>query len=100
MIVFWKLSKIQLKLTKNNPVFFVFIIVRHVSYSRYLIIKVVIGGFVLGPEQVHPSFLKAAMAPIALIGGSYQYPPLNWASILAPLLRLDFGMLFFKRIND
>ncbi|XP_013913234.1 PREDICTED: focadhesin [Thamnophis sirtalis] len=60
------------------------------SFLRATIDFIIEGGK-KGPEQVHPSFLKAAMAPIALIGGSYQYPPLNWASILAPLLRLDFG---------
>ncbi|XP_058021695.1 focadhesin isoform X2 [Ahaetulla prasina] len=60
------------------------------SFLRTAIDFIIEGGK-KGPEQVHPSFLKAAMAPIALIGGSYQYPPLNWASILAPLLRLDFG---------
>ncbi|XP_039212993.1 focadhesin isoform X1 [Crotalus tigris] len=60
------------------------------SFLRAAIDFIIEGGK-KGPEQVHPSVLKAAMAPIALIGGSYQYPPLNWASILAPLLRLDFG---------
>uniref|UniRef100_A0A670ZN86 Focadhesin n=1 Tax=Pseudonaja textilis TaxID=8673 RepID=A0A670ZN86_PSETE len=60
------------------------------SFLRAAIDFIIEGGK-KGPGEVHPSFLKAAMAPIALIGGSYQYPPLNWASILAPLLRLDFG---------
>ncbi|XP_063151085.1 focadhesin isoform X1 [Candoia aspera] len=60
------------------------------SFLRAAIDFIIEGGK-KGPEQVHPSFLKAAMAPMALIGGSYQYPPLNWASVLAPLLRLDFG---------
>uniref|UniRef100_A0A670K9E5 Focadhesin n=1 Tax=Podarcis muralis TaxID=64176 RepID=A0A670K9E5_PODMU len=39
-----------------------------------------------------PLSLLAAMAPIALNGASYQYPPVNWASILSPLLRLNFGV--------
>uniref|UniRef100_A0A8C6XI41 Focadhesin n=1 Tax=Naja naja TaxID=35670 RepID=A0A8C6XI41_NAJNA len=60
------------------------------SFLRAAIDFIIEGGK-KGPEEIHPSFLKAAMAPIALIGESYQYPPLNWASILAPLLRLDFG---------
>uniref|UniRef100_A0A670K5U6 Focadhesin n=1 Tax=Podarcis muralis TaxID=64176 RepID=A0A670K5U6_PODMU len=45
-----------------------------------------------GPEQIRPHLVKAAMAPIALNGASYQYPPVNWASILSPLLRLNFGV--------
>ncbi|XP_028567937.2 focadhesin [Podarcis muralis] len=45
-----------------------------------------------GPEQIRPPLVKAAMAPIALNGASYQYPPVNWASILSPLLRLNFGV--------
>uniref|UniRef100_A0A803SR82 Focadhesin n=1 Tax=Anolis carolinensis TaxID=28377 RepID=A0A803SR82_ANOCA len=44
-----------------------------------------------GPEKVQPSLVKAAMVPIALIGEKYQYPPVNWAALLSPLLRLDFG---------
>ncbi|KAH0628351.1 hypothetical protein JD844_009373, partial [Phrynosoma platyrhinos] len=44
-----------------------------------------------GPEQVSPKLVKTAMVPIALTGESYQYPPVNWASVLSPLLRLDFG---------
>ncbi|KAJ6616940.1 hypothetical protein lerEdw1_015074, partial [Lerista edwardsae] len=44
-----------------------------------------------GPEQVSPLLVKTAMSPITLIGESYQYPPLNWASVLSPLMRLNFG---------
>lgn len=46
---------------------------------------------VLGPESVLAELVKVALAPIALVGESHQYPPVNWASILSPLMRLDFG---------
>uniref|UniRef100_A0A6J0TC71 Focadhesin isoform X1 n=2 Tax=Pogona vitticeps TaxID=103695 RepID=A0A6J0TC71_9SAUR len=60
------------------------------SFLRAAVDFVIEGGK-KGPEQVRPQLIKAVMAPIALIGESYQYPPVNWASILSPLLRLDFG---------
>ncbi|XP_062985286.1 focadhesin [Elgaria multicarinata webbii] len=60
------------------------------SFLRAAIDFVIEGGK-KGPEEVRPHLVKAAMAPIALIGESYQYPPVNWASILSPLLRLNFG---------
>ncbi|RMC19265.1 hypothetical protein DUI87_03872 [Hirundo rustica rustica] len=44
-----------------------------------------------GPESVSAELVKVALAPIALVGESHQYPPVNWASILSPLMRLDFG---------
>ncbi|XP_017661540.1 PREDICTED: focadhesin [Lepidothrix coronata] len=44
-----------------------------------------------GPEAVPAELVKAALAPIALIGESHQYPPVNWASVLSPLMRLNFG---------
>ncbi|NXJ99967.1 FOCAD protein, partial [Corythaixoides concolor] len=44
-----------------------------------------------GPESVPTELVKVALAPIALVGESYQYPPVNWASILSPLMRLNFG---------
>ncbi|NWQ77385.1 FOCAD protein, partial [Columbina picui] len=44
-----------------------------------------------GPEYVPAELVKAAMAPIAVVGESHQYPPVNWASILSPLMRLNFG---------
>lgn len=46
---------------------------------------------VVGPESVPAELVKVALAPIALVGESHQYPPVNWASILSPLMRLDFG---------
>lgn len=49
----------------------------------------------LGPEQVPPHLVKVIMAPLALTGESYQYPPVNWASVLSPLMRLNFGKFFF-----
>ncbi|XP_069330347.1 focadhesin isoform X3 [Eulemur rufifrons] len=54
-----------------------------------------IGFFVTGgkkgPESVPPSLLKVVMKPIAAVGESYQYPPVNWAALLSPLMRLNFG---------
>ncbi|KAF1573357.1 UNVERIFIED_CONTAM: Focadhesin, partial [Eudyptes pachyrhynchus] len=44
-----------------------------------------------GPESVPVELVKVALAPIALVGESHQYPPVNWASILSPLMRLNFG---------
>ncbi|NXY62047.1 FOCAD protein, partial [Callaeas wilsoni] len=44
-----------------------------------------------GPESVPADLVKVALAPIALVGESHQYPPVNWACILSPLMRLDFG---------
>ncbi|XP_074851078.1 focadhesin [Carettochelys insculpta] len=54
-------------------------------------IDLVIEGGKRGPESVPPHLVKVALAPIALVGESYQYPPVNWASVLSPLMRLNFG---------
>uniref|UniRef100_A0A8D0BRD5 Focadhesin n=1 Tax=Salvator merianae TaxID=96440 RepID=A0A8D0BRD5_SALMN len=54
-------------------------------------IDFIIDGGKKGPEQVRPHLIKAAMAPIVLTGEKFQYPPVNWAAILSPLLRLNFG---------
>ncbi|KAM6303675.1 focadhesin isoform 2-T2 [Podargus strigoides] len=44
-----------------------------------------------GPECVPTELVKVALAPIAVVGESHQYPPVNWSSILSPLMRLNFG---------
>ncbi|KAM5191688.1 focadhesin [Mantella aurantiaca] len=44
-----------------------------------------------GPELIPTSLVKVCMASIAAAADGYQYPPVNWASILAPLMRLNFG---------
>ncbi|XP_067839406.1 focadhesin [Heptranchias perlo] len=44
-----------------------------------------------GPESIPPQLVKVLLGPIAGCGSSYQYPPVNWASILSPLMRLNFG---------
>uniref|UniRef100_A0A8C7LXE4 DUF3730 domain-containing protein n=1 Tax=Oncorhynchus mykiss TaxID=8022 RepID=A0A8C7LXE4_ONCMY len=44
-----------------------------------------------GPEFAHPSLVKTALSSLATVGGSYQYPPVNWSAILSPLMRLNFG---------
>ncbi|XP_010944320.2 focadhesin [Camelus bactrianus] len=58
-------------------------------------IRAAIGFFITGgkkgPESLPPSLLKVVMKPIATVGESYQYPPVNWASLLSPLMRLNFG---------
>lgn len=58
-------------------------------------IRAAIGFFITGgkkgPESVPPSLLKVVMKPIATVGETYQYPPVNWASLLSPLMRLNFA---------
>ncbi|XP_004677747.1 PREDICTED: focadhesin [Condylura cristata] len=58
-------------------------------------IRATIGFFITGgkkgPESVPPSLLKVVMKPIATVGESYQYPPVNWGALLSPLMRLNFG---------
>ncbi|KAM9329744.1 focadhesin [Gastrophryne carolinensis] len=44
-----------------------------------------------GPELIPVSLVKVCMSSIAAAAEEYQYPPVNWASILAPLMRLNFG---------
>ncbi|CAK6434056.1 unnamed protein product [Pipistrellus nathusii] len=44
-----------------------------------------------GPESVPPALLKVVMRPIAAVGESHQYPPVNWGALLSPLMRLNFG---------
>ncbi|XP_076829762.1 focadhesin [Brachyhypopomus gauderio] len=44
-----------------------------------------------GPEVFPPGLIKVVLAPLATVGASFQYPPVNWNSILSPLMRLNFG---------
>lgn len=44
-----------------------------------------------GPEFAHPALVKAALTPLASVGASFQYPPINWSAVLSPLMRLSFG---------
>ncbi|KAM4611436.1 focadhesin [Polymixia lowei] len=44
-----------------------------------------------GPEFFRPDLVKTALAPLASVGASFQYPPVNWSAILSPLMRLHFG---------
>nr|XP_033775395.1 focadhesin isoform X2 [Geotrypetes seraphini] len=55
------------------------------------IIDFIIDAGKKGPESVPPHLVKVSLEPIAVAGNSYQYPPINWASILSPLMRLKFG---------
>ncbi|XP_043916316.1 focadhesin [Protopterus annectens] len=45
-----------------------------------------------GPESVSLRLMKVVMGPLAEVGNSYQYPPINWAAVLSPLMRLNFGV--------
>uniref|UniRef100_A0A673I2X3 Uncharacterized protein n=1 Tax=Sinocyclocheilus rhinocerous TaxID=307959 RepID=A0A673I2X3_9TELE len=44
-----------------------------------------------GPEFTPPRLVKTVLAPLGTVGGSFQYPPVNWSAILSPLMRLGFG---------
>ncbi len=44
-----------------------------------------------GPEFAHPSLVKTPLTPLASVGASFQYPPINWSAVLSPLMRLSFG---------
>ncbi|XP_054608420.1 focadhesin isoform X3 [Dunckerocampus dactyliophorus] len=44
-----------------------------------------------GPEFAHPSVVKTALTALASVGASFQYPPINWSTVLSPLMRLSFG---------
>lgn len=44
-----------------------------------------------GPEYSPPSLVKTALTPLASVGSSFQYPPINWSAVLSPLMRLSFG---------
>uniref|UniRef100_UPI003AB0ACCF focadhesin n=1 Tax=Centroberyx gerrardi TaxID=166262 RepID=UPI003AB0ACCF len=44
-----------------------------------------------GPEFANPALVKTVLAPLASVGASFQYPPINWNAILSPLMRLSFG---------
>ncbi|XP_012735632.2 focadhesin [Fundulus heteroclitus] len=44
-----------------------------------------------GPEFSHPALVSTALSPLASVGASFQYPPVNWSAVLSPLMRLSFG---------
>uniref|UniRef100_A0A673AN39 Focadhesin n=1 Tax=Sphaeramia orbicularis TaxID=375764 RepID=A0A673AN39_9TELE len=44
-----------------------------------------------GPEFSHSDLVKTALTPLASVGSSFQYPPINWSAVLSPLMRLSFG---------
>ncbi|KAL2078934.1 hypothetical protein ACEWY4_024678 [Coilia grayii] len=44
-----------------------------------------------GPEVATPELVKTALCPLASVGGTHQYPPINWSALLSPLMRLNFG---------
>ncbi|XP_037335022.2 focadhesin [Pungitius pungitius] len=44
-----------------------------------------------GPEFAHPALVKSVLTPLASVGASFQYPPVNWSAVLSPLMRLSFG---------
>ncbi|ROL45532.1 Focadhesin [Anabarilius grahami] len=44
-----------------------------------------------GPEFTAPNLVKTVLATLGSVGGSFQYPPVNWSAVLSPLMRLGFG---------
>lgn len=48
-----------------------------------------------GPEFSHPAVVKTALTPLASVGASFQYPPINWSAVLSPLMRLSFGKSYY-----
>ncbi|KAJ8397874.1 hypothetical protein AAFF_G00435630 [Aldrovandia affinis] len=44
-----------------------------------------------GPEFAPPRLIRVALGALAAVGVSWQYPPVNWSSLLSPLMRLNFG---------
>uniref|UniRef100_A0A8C3GCD5 Focadhesin n=1 Tax=Cyclopterus lumpus TaxID=8103 RepID=A0A8C3GCD5_CYCLU len=44
-----------------------------------------------GPEFAPSAVVKSALTPLASVGASFQYPPVNWSAVLSPLMRLSFG---------
>uniref|UniRef100_A0A3P9HUQ4 Focadhesin n=1 Tax=Oryzias latipes TaxID=8090 RepID=A0A3P9HUQ4_ORYLA len=42
------------------------------------------------PEVAPPVLVRTALTPLALAGGSFQFPPVNWSAVLSPLMRLGF----------
>ncbi|XP_066271625.1 focadhesin-like [Branchiostoma lanceolatum] len=43
-----------------------------------------------GPEAIPPPYVKASLEALLSAAGA-TFPPVNWAAILAPLMRLSFG---------
>lgn len=44
-----------------------------------------------GPEFTAPQRVKTLLSALAAVGADFQYPPVNWSSVLSPLMRLGFG---------
>ncbi|XP_068616059.1 focadhesin-like, partial [Brachionichthys hirsutus] len=44
-----------------------------------------------GPDAVDPALVKTALTPLASVGATFQYPPINWSAVLSPVMRLGFG---------
>ncbi|XP_024143659.1 focadhesin isoform X1 [Oryzias melastigma] len=44
-----------------------------------------------GPEEFPPVLVRSALTPLAVVGGSFQFPPVNWSAVLSPLMRLSFA---------
>lgn len=64
----------------------------HVRISRALLLLGISSLLVdPGPEFAHVSLVKTALTPLASVGASFQYPPINWSAVLSPLMRLGFG---------
>lgn len=70
------------------------------AFNQMYKIQTVIEYSVPGPESVPAQLVKVALAPIAVVGGSHQYPPVNWASVLSPLIRLNFGKFYHFLLSN
>ncbi|KAM8882281.1 focadhesin isoform 1-T1 [Synchiropus picturatus] len=44
-----------------------------------------------GPGTMPAAVVKTALTPLASVGASFQFPPVNWSAVLSPLMRLSFG---------
>ncbi|XP_070711064.1 focadhesin isoform X2 [Pempheris klunzingeri] len=60
------------------------------SVIRYIIDFITEAGK-KGPEFAQPALVTTALTPLASVGASFQYPPINWSAALSPLMRLSFG---------
>ncbi|XP_054914412.1 focadhesin isoform X2 [Poeciliopsis prolifica] len=44
-----------------------------------------------GPEFSPSALVQAALTSMASVGAGFQFPPVNWSTVLSPLMRLSFG---------
>uniref|UniRef100_A0A3P9NBR5 Focadhesin n=1 Tax=Poecilia reticulata TaxID=8081 RepID=A0A3P9NBR5_POERE len=44
-----------------------------------------------GPEFSPPALVRSVLTSMASVGAGFQFPPVNWSTVLSPLMRLSFG---------